>query len=181
MLNALRRLFATAPKNTPVSSSLSAAECQALRQLLLLTQKEAGTWIGQVSERSWQYWESGQRPVPQDVSNLLSEIVKEREQLIRSAISQLDAGARPVAVWYQTEDDWKWRRAPSDKPWAWKLHNSVIAELTGQQRMTLVAFNESAFVAWKKQAGRKPVTVATEAMEHLLWAVAQIAVTGDEA
>ena len=181
MLNSLQRLFALGSPKTPVSSSMSGAECQALRQLLLLTQKEAGTWIGQVSERSWQYWESGQRPVPQDVATLLRNIVKEREKLVRAAISQIAGGERPVAVWYQTEDDWKWRSAPKDKPWAWKVHNSVIAELTGQQRMTLVGFNESAFVAWQKQAGRKPVTTASEAMEHLMWAVAQIAETGEQA
>ncbi len=179
MLNALQRLFAPAPKNTPVSSAMSAAECQALRQLLLLTQKEAGTWIGKVSERSWQYWESDQRPVPKDVSTLLRAIVRERCQLVDAVIAQLDSGAPPVGVWYQSEDDWKLRSAPSDKPWDWKLHNSVIAELAGRERLTLVRFSASAFHAWSKQAGRKPVMAVAEASEHLAWAVAHVGAMGE--
>lgn len=181
MRKILRRLFAPAQSTSPVSSSMSASECQALRQLLLLTQHEAATWIGNVSERSWQYWESGKRPVPEDVSKLLRSIVAVRGESVDAAISQIEAGSRPVAVWYQTADDWKWTSTPSDKAWAWKLHNSVLAELAGRGRIALIGFDEAAFMEWCKNNGRKPVRVDAEAAEHLAWAAEKMSATGASA
>lgn len=178
MRNSLQRIFALAPStSTSQESGMSSAECQALRQLLLLTQAEAGSWIGNVTERSWQYWESGKRPVPEDVAVKLRSVAKERFEHVDAALLELSTGARPVSVWYQSARDWQWRSAPDEKPWAWKLHNSIAAELCARQAITLVPFDPESFAAWSK--GHKPVTADAEGKEHLRWAIEQLPGSGD--
>ena len=45
-------------------------ELKALRQLLCLECSEAAKHIGNVATRTWQYWESGRAPVPDDVAKM---------------------------------------------------------------------------------------------------------------
>lgn len=178
MLKTIQGLFAPSKALPPSPDSMSAADCQALRQLLLLTQAEAAAWVGEVSERSWQYWESGRRLVPEDVGRTLRSIAAARVKSVDAAIAQIEAGSRPVSVWYQTADDWKWRASPKDDAWAWKLHNSVVSELAGRGLVELVGFDSSDFVQWAKRNSRKPVTTAGEAAEHLAWASWHTATSG---
>lgn len=181
MLNSLQRLIAPVLQPTATPGSMPAAECLALRQLLLLTQSEAATWLGGVSERSWQYWESGRRPIPHDVSKLLRKLAGQRRDSVEAAAAQIADGTFQIAVWYQTENDWRWRAMPKDVPWAWKLHNSVIAELAGRGLIALVGFDASDFSEWVKRSGRKPVRVVDEAGEHLAWAAECAATQGGSA
>lgn len=48
-------------------SQLNNFELQAIRKLLCLDVSEAAELVAKVSNRTWQYWESGCSPVPHDV------------------------------------------------------------------------------------------------------------------
>lgn len=177
MMKVISRLVVRANRR-PQSNMMWIGELQALRQLLLLTQGEAAQLIGNVSERSWQYWESGRRPVPEDVAVLMRSIASDRAQLLDAAITQLRArpdNASGLAVWYQDATDWRWRERPGEALWARNVHNSVLAELLGRGLVTLVKFDPKDFSAWVKNNGRAIVRIQDEAQEHLAWAEAKAA------
>lgn len=152
------------------ASSLSAAECQAMRQLLLLTQAEAAAWLSSppVSERAWQYWEAGKRQVPEDVARALRFACAQRDWRIGCAIHDIHAkqGRRHVGVWYAKADDWKWTNRPVGLEW--KHHNNVMAHLAGQRLLTLVGFDEAAYSAWSRPL--PAITAAGEFARHVEWA-----------
>ncbi|MEJ6003808.1 Aca2/YdiL-like domain-containing protein [Paucibacter soli] len=153
---------------------LCAAECQALRQTLLLTQAEAAAWLSTppVSERAWQYWEAGKRAVPADVAANLRSACAQREHLMATALAAIEQqpGHKPVAVWYAKADDWKWTMRGIGPDW--KLHNSVVAQLACQGRVQLVAFDEAAYVEWS--APLPPVMAASEMARHVRWAAERL-------
>ncbi|WP_118986296.1 Aca2/YdiL-like domain-containing protein [Photorhabdus sp. CRCIA-P01] len=63
-------------------------ELQALRKLLMLDVKEAAECIGGVSSRTWQYWEAGRYPIPQDVESAIKDFVNLRNSLLKRRISE---------------------------------------------------------------------------------------------
>lgn len=178
MLSALRRIFAPTPPTNTKPASMSASQCLALRQIFLMTQAEAAQWVGDVSERSWQYWEEGRKPVPEDVAAMLRMIASKRTLDIDLALQQINAGSPAVAVWYRFSDDWRWRATPKDHPWAWKLHNSIVAELASRGCVQIVGFDGVAFNEWSKEQGARPrgaVRLEDEAVLHLNWAQSVLA------
>ncbi|MEJ6002566.1 Aca2/YdiL-like domain-containing protein [Paucibacter soli] len=158
-----------------MAGNLSAAECQAARQLLLMTQAEAAEWMSTtpVSERAWQYWEAGRRAVPADVAMTLRSACISRDMAIARALEAIHQapGQRQVGVWYAKVDDWKWtlRRHGLD----WKLHNSVVAHLTGQGLVKLVGFDEAAYLAWSRDLPK--ITSDGEMTRHAEWARSTLA------
>ena len=60
---------------------------QALRRLLFFTTAEAAELIGGVSERSWQYWESGKRTIPDDVIETVAHLCRWRNEQIADPLS----------------------------------------------------------------------------------------------
>lgn len=155
-----------APAEPPNPSSMSAAEFQALRQLLLLTQAEAGQHVGErpVSERAVQYWEAGKRAIPEDVATGLRELAVLRQQMIGQGLKHLAYGAG-VAVWYASAEHWKWRLQDES---LWKVHNSTVAELLARGAVRVVRFDPDAYAAWAKE---QPLVVARDEWKlHLKWA-----------
>lgn len=61
---------------------LNNSELQACRKLLMLDASEAAELLGNVSVRSWQYWESGRSPVPEDVDEAVYAAIQRRNDLI---------------------------------------------------------------------------------------------------
>ena len=57
-------------------------ELQAARKLLMLDASEAAEEIGNVSTRSWQYWETGERAVPDDVVDEMLALISIRMEKI---------------------------------------------------------------------------------------------------
>lgn len=103
-------------------------ELQAARKLLMLDVSEAAEEIGNVSPRSWQYWETGQRSIPEDVTNemyaLLSirteQINKLDETLSKTTNNQLQL--KYCLSFEQYQNDY-----PDAKKMQWRIQQSVAA------------------------------------------------------
>jgi hypothetical protein len=171
-----------------------------MRQVLLLTQVEAAAWLSNppVSERAWQYWEAGKRPVPGDVAQALRAACAQRATSIAEATQALEAASRalregedaqnaprpaakvfmpsqrPVGVWYAKADDWKWTLRPHGL--GWKLHNSVVAHLASAGLIHIVGFDESAYASWSKNL--PGITAAGEIHRHIEWAMSVLGSEG---
>ena len=57
-------------------------ELKALRRLFFLDVVAAANYIGNCSKRAWQYWESGNRKIPDDVINMMNQLKEERMELL---------------------------------------------------------------------------------------------------
>jgi len=53
-----------------------------LRRLLQIDAAEAAFWIGKCSQRSWNYYESGGRAVPESVKQRMLKVLERRNVLI---------------------------------------------------------------------------------------------------
>lgn len=132
---------------------MTPATLQALRRLLLFSVDEAALLIGDVSPRSWQYWERGERAIPADVIETVQRLCAWREQAIASAeatLAALQARHGPHAgaalVWYQTLDDWA--TLPERDALLWRPQCSVIAELAARLGAQMVTFDGPAYAEW---------------------------------
>lgn len=132
---------------------------QALRRLLFFTQPEAATLIGQVTERSWRFWEDGQRTIPVDVIERIQQLVSWRMTALQTASDAITDGMAnapentepPRLIWYNTVEDWM--TMPDREPVLWRPHCSVIAELCARHHAIAVPFNAPNYSRWL--AGRK--------------------------
>jgi hypothetical protein len=124
---------------------------QALRRHLFFSVSEAAELIGGVTERSWQFWESGRRTIPADVINKIDDLCEWRNSAIRAATQQiLDAdlpdGMDLVVVWYTTLDDWM--SLTGRDPVLWRPQCSVIAEICSRLAAIAVPFDSTNYFAW---------------------------------
>jgi Lon protease-like protein len=103
-------------------------ELQAARKLLFLDASEAAEYIGCVSVRSWQYWESGRSPVPVDVSEKIKTLAQRRLQFIEDVEDVMNESDTDDVVidYYQTFVEYK-----ADHHLAtvidWRMSQSVAA------------------------------------------------------
>lgn len=135
---------------------------QALRRLLFLSPKQAGEWVGGVTERSWMMWESGAREIPADVESRLMSLVEWRDNALEAARAQISEArsalgeqneAGPMAlVWYEHLDDWLPR-----EPVLWRPHCAVMAALAAEYMADLILFDAGNYHAWR---GQRPDTEA---------------------
>lgn len=101
-------------------------ELQAMRKLLMLDVSEAAQEIGNVSSRSWQYWESGDRPIPSDVEEEMYALVSLRNEAV---IELLEANeVDQPQKWYPTFEQFLVDYPNSKKMW-WRIHQSVVSNL----------------------------------------------------
>lgn len=132
---------------------MTPATLQALRRLLFFSVDEAALLIGGVSARSWQYWERGERAIPDDVIETLRRLCLWRAQAIATADAAMadmqashGAQAETVLMWHQTLDDWA--TLPGREPLLWRPHCSVVAEIAARHDARLVTFDGMAYRAW---------------------------------
>lgn len=132
---------------------MTPATLQALRRLLFFSVEEAALLIGNVSPRSWQYWERGERSIPADVMATVEQLCAWRAQAIAGAeraIRELQEHhgqpAETVLVWYQTRDDWA--TLPAREPQLWRPQCSVVADLAARHGAKLVTFDGAGYAAW---------------------------------
>lgn len=105
---------------------INRVELQAIRKLLMLDVTEAAQEIGNVSPRSWQYWESGERPIPSDVEEEMYALVSMRNEAIGEIIdAEQDDDPQK---WYPTFGQFLIDYPDSQRIW-WRLHQSVISNL----------------------------------------------------
>mgnify|MGYP001568647330 CR=1 FL=1 len=123
---------------------------RALRQHLFFSVDDAAELIGEVSPRSWQYWESGGRPIPQDVKDKIEAMCAWRDTSIRAAKNVLHgASGDPdgiALVWYSSPSDWA--SLPGRDALMWRPHCSVIAELCASFGAVAVPFDPGAYLIW---------------------------------
>lgn len=132
---------------------MTPATLQALRRLLFFSVEEAAVLIGDVSPRSWQYWERGERNIPADVIDTIERLCAWRAQAIATADAQMaelqashGVHGKAVLVWYQMLDDWI--TLPENEPQHWRPQCSVVAELAARHGARLVTFDGPAYAAW---------------------------------
>ncbi len=127
---------------------MTPATLQALRRLLFYSQPEAAKLVGGVSDRSWQFWERGKRPIPQDVIGRVNSLCAWRNQTLSEAEAQIKVvGAKnPAFVWYDSLDDWIVLN--EGEPMFWRPHCSVIAELCARHSGKAVVFEPDSYCWW---------------------------------
>lgn len=96
---------------------------QALRKVLFLSEQEAATLIGGVTTRTWQYWENGKKPVPQDVETKILEVVNEAETIFKAVLEE----GFEYTYQYFDFDDFK-KRFKNDKL-LWRVYQSTLGRL----------------------------------------------------
>lgn len=103
-------------------------ELKALRQLLALECSEAAEHIGNVSTRTWQYWESGRSPVPEDVANLITDFSTLRDSLVEQRYEEFrESGDFLTLNFYMDIDEFE-KATGKRNVVMWKITNSVAGE-----------------------------------------------------
>lgn len=159
---------------------MHAPEVQALRRLLMYSAADAARRVATdadrpdgVQERTWNRWESGQQPMPDNVAARLLDLVEWRARALAQARHELAAsGAAGLRViWYSEADDWP------DQPALWRPAQSVAAQLLAEHlgRLHLVQFDARAFNVWRRGDG-----AADSVDARARWA-AQVVATPDRA
>jgi|GEM_PF-740345 hypothetical protein len=105
---------------------LNRFELQAMRKILMLDVSEAAKYIGNVSNRTWQYWESGKNPIPADIDEEVYAMISQRNEIIDGIITHKE-DEQPTR-WYHAYSDFQNDYKNRTKVW-WKLHQSVVAFL----------------------------------------------------
>lgn len=106
-------------KNNKVKK-MTNEQLQQLRKALFLDVAEAAEFIGNVSPRAWQRWESGDRAIPKDVENKIIELNKIQENAIGIALEN-------EGYSYSFYDYESFREEFSDSKLKWRLYQSVLA------------------------------------------------------
>lgn len=100
-------------------------ELQAARKLLMLDVSEAAEHAGGVSARSWQYWEGGRSPVPDDVADEMQSLLRMRRDMIAEVREQA-AGKRFALRYFNSLAEFV-NAHPDGNVLGWRLHQSVAA------------------------------------------------------
>ena len=110
-------------------------ELQALRRLLFFTPAEAARRIAAddqrpdgVEERTWNRWEAGQRPVPENIAAGMLALVKWRGTelaRLRQELQRARSGAL-LLPWPAEVDDWTRGRL------TWRPYQSAVAQLLAE-------------------------------------------------
>ncbi|MGV2930163.1 DUF1870 family protein [Vreelandella venusta] len=119
------------------ADEMRGSELQALRKLLMLDVREAAEEIGQVSARSWQYWESGRYQVPSDVADKMwaaVDIYKRLKAHIESLVNK-QAG---FDMSYYTRFNEYLRDNPSKSIIDWRIEQAVAAEAYSKGHIVIV-------------------------------------------
>lgn len=124
---------------------MTPATIQALRRLLFFSAPEAAELIGGVTERSWRFWETGERPVPADVIEKVTSLVRWREKAIAEYAATMSAD-KPAIVWYSTMADWL--SLDGREKAAWRPYCSVVAELCASRGAVAIEFLGADYVTW---------------------------------
>lgn len=142
---------------------MSPTTLHALRRLLFFSISEAARYVAAsaerpagVTERSWQHWETGDRPVPDDVAEQMIALSSWRDRaLVATRLEIADARQKAEeagktlkipALWYASVTDWM---SMPDRPAVhWRPQCSVVAELAAKDGATLVLFDLTAYTRW---------------------------------
>lgn len=79
-------------------------ELQAVRKLLMLDVSEAAEYVGNVSPRSWQYWEAGKVPIPDDVEMEMYGLLQIQDKVVDRLLSDGKDGSH--VKYYHSYQEW---------------------------------------------------------------------------
>jgi hypothetical protein len=148
-------------------------ELQAFRRLLFYSASEAARYLAAdserpngVEERTWNRWEAGQRPVPENIAARVRELLAWRAARIEEGRADIDerwrrpGGAPPLRLLgYFEPDDWMGPRE------LMRPMQSVTAQLLAEAQpglVALVAWDWRAFGEWARATGQRD-TLASRA------------------
>jgi len=159
---------------------MQAIELQALRRLLGLSVAEAARWLAAdaarpqgVEERTWNRWEAGARPVPDNVAAALLELVAWWCEHLAQLRAELASGpaAQPLRVlWYAEPDDCPPGPPALQRRQRWRPGQAAAAQLLAEApagAVQLVSFDPAAFARW-----RQPLGLADDDAARAAWAAA---------
>jgi hypothetical protein len=107
---------------------LNNSELQACRKLLMLDVSEAAELIGKVSNRTWQYWESGRSQVPADVDEVIYASIQRRNDLVTEYTQwQLDNNSALLTMSYYHTFDLYVADHPGTSKLDWRIHQSAVS------------------------------------------------------
>lgn len=103
-------------------------ELKALRQILALECSEAAEYIAGVRVRSWQRWEAGNVPVPDDIAEKICDFSTIRDQLVEQRYTEFqEKGDFLELNFYMTIDEFEAATGKRNIV-MWKITNSVAGE-----------------------------------------------------
>lgn len=111
---------------------LNNSELQAMRKLLMLDVSEAAELIGKVSQRTWQYWESGRSPVPDDVDAEIYGLIQMRNDIIHDLTEtqvKSELSDKPDELkmhYYHTFEQFESEHAGKNKV-DWRVHQAAVS------------------------------------------------------
>lgn len=116
-------------------------ELRIARELLGLSQSEAAKEIGNVSVRSWNYWESGENNIPKDVQNTILRLLEKRRKVIRFVLQQGKEAKKIAVIYYNTPDY-------CNSILEWRFSQSLARTLALDLGATLVEFEPLSYFDW---------------------------------
>jgi hypothetical protein len=138
-------------------------ELQALRRFLFYSAPEAARWVAAdedrprgVDERTWNRWESGARPIPENIAASVADLVRWRGQLVAAGHQ---AGRPLVVVVFDDADDWP-RPGALRRPWQ-SAAAQLLADL-GPALVHLVPFDAAAFRVWRQGHTGAPASLTPD-------------------
>lgn len=149
---------------------MTPTELQSLRRFLFYSAPEAARWVAAddqrpqgVEERTWNRWEAGARPAPDNIAARVASLAAWRGQVVDAGrLAGAQAGRPLVVVVFDDADDWPGPGALR------RPHQSAAAQLLaelGSDLVRLVPFDAADFRAWR-QGRSGPI----EAQTPDLWA-----------
>lgn len=109
---------------------MTGTELKALRSLLFFSVSEAARWVAAsperpagVEDRTWNRWESGKVPVPENIGSSMLELAAWSEDMYWRGCAAHKQNEKAVLVWYDTPKDYPGEAAK------WRPYCSVIARL----------------------------------------------------
>ncbi|HDR1063374.1 Aca2/YdiL-like domain-containing protein [Pasteurella multocida] len=97
-------------------------QLQQLRKALFLDVAEAAEFVGNVSPRAWQRWESGDRAIPSDVENKMIELTKVQKIALNLALEN-------DGYSYSFYDYDSFGKKFGENKLKWRLYQSVLARV----------------------------------------------------
>ncbi|MEB3501768.1 Aca2/YdiL-like domain-containing protein [Pasteurella multocida] len=122
-------------------------ELKCARLLLGLSQEEAAKQIGKVTQRSWAYWESGERTIPQDVADQVRELINRRKAIIQQFKELSENKAKIVVIFYESPQD------AGQTLLEMRFNNSLAATLAIDYGVNVVRYNPVDYINWLTENG----------------------------
>ncbi|HDR1228867.1 YdiL family protein [Pasteurella multocida] len=122
-------------------------ELKCARLLLGLSQEEAAKQIGGVTQRSWAYWESGERTIPQDVADQVRELINRRKAIIQQFKELSENKAKIVVIFYESPQD------AGQTLLEMRFNNSLAATLAIDYGVNVVRYNPVDYINWLTENG----------------------------